>query len=364
MHRNWAAAAALVVVLGGCAMEAGPSEAKARAPEFEGAPTDWINSGPLSMAEIVRTHKRPDGKPVSAILVDIWEYTCINCIRTMPYLKEWNTRYADKGLLIVGIHTPEFGFAKDRTHVADAAKRFGLTYPILVDSDYRNWNAYHNQYWPRHFLIDAKGNIVHDQVGEGNYADTERRIQQLLKAGNPAVVLPKPMPVVRDTDRPGAVCYPVTPETYLGYQRGKLGNRGGHQNDKAVSYNDPGIYEDGIPMARGVWKATHEAMIHTRNAEGDYIALKYHALEVYAVIKPEGGKPVRVYVSQDGKSLPKADAGVDVRFDEGGRAYLNVDTPRMYSVVKNAKFGQHVLGLSSPSEGFGLYAYTFGSCTQ
>jgi thiol-disulfide isomerase/thioredoxin len=357
-------AAAAIWLIAGCGVNEGPAGARVRAPEFTGASSDWLNGPPLSMKNIVKTHKTPDGKPVAAILVDFWEYTCINCIRTLPYLKEWNKRYADKGLLIVGIHTPEFGFAHDAKHVADAVKRFGITYPVLVDSDYRNWNAYANQYWPRHYLIDPAGNIISDHAGEGGYRETEREIQTLLKKTNPQVVLPKLMALVRATDSPAAVCYPVTPETYAGFERGQLGNPGGHVKSKAADYTDTGHYEDGVPVAAGQWRATSEAMIHVGTDASDAIKLEYHALDVYAVIKPEGATPIRVYVCQDGKPLAVSNKGEDVRFDESGKPYLNVDSPRMYAVVHNAAFGRHVLSLSSPSDGFGLYSYTFGSCTE
>lgn len=364
MARNWAFAATALVLMSGCGLNTTPSEARVHAAEFIGGKSDWINTAPITLKEVLRTHKTPDGKPVAAILVDFWEYTCINCIRTLPYLKEWNTRYGDKGLLIVGIHTPEFGFAHDGKHVADAVKRFGITYPVLVDSDHNNWNAYANEYWPRHYLINSQGVIIGDHAGEGGYAETERQIQSLLKRYDPGLALPRVMQAVRDTDRPDAVCYPVTPETYVGYERGQLGNPSGYRRDAAAEYTDIGRYDDGVPVAKGSWRATPEALIHSSTSANDAILLRYHALDLYAVIKPEGGKPLRVYVTQDGRPLAVADKGDDIRFDEQGKPYLNVDSPRMYAVAHNWKFGQHVLGLSSPSDGFGLYSYTFGSCRE
>ena len=155
----------VVMGLSGCGANSAVGVPKSRAPDFVGGKADWLNSAPLSLKEIVRTHKTPDGKPVHAILVDFWEYTCINCIRTMPYLKEWNARYAADGLLIVGIHTPEFRFAANRQNVVDAIKRFGLAYPILIDSDYANWTAWDNHYWPHHFLLNADGVLMMNQAG-------------------------------------------------------------------------------------------------------------------------------------------------------------------------------------------------------
>ena len=181
------------------------------APELIGTPADWLNSPPLKREEL-------RGK---VVLVDFWEYTCVNCIRTLPYLKEWHKRYAKDGVVIIGIHTPEFAFAKDRKNVAQAVKNLGITWPVLLDSEYKNWMAYHNSFWPRKYFINREGNIVADHAGEGGYGESEARIQYLLKEINPDAVFPEVMEPIRDTDRPGAVCYPTTPELYAG-ERGAL----------------------------------------------------------------------------------------------------------------------------------------------
>ncbi|HEY3268034.1 MAG TPA: redoxin family protein [Armatimonadota bacterium] len=359
-----AALLCLGLVIGGIvALSNQRGYAKVRAPEFAGDAGDWINSPPLSMKEIVRTHRLPGGQPVHAVLVDFWEYTCVNCVRTFPYLKSWNERYAKAGLLIVGIHTPEFGFAHDKANVQAAVKRFDLPYPILVDSGYKNWQAYANQYWPRHYLINDEGVIVDDHAGEGGYRETELQIQALLKKANPSIVLPKPMAPVRDTDSENAVCYPTTPEVYAGYQRGRLSNPGGFAPDRTGTYREPSTYEDGAPVLVGRWEATPEAVIHASRNPDEFVALAYHALDAHAVIKPEDGKPLRVYVTQDGKAVEKADKGADIHYAPDGRSYITVDAPRMYDLTKNAKFGRHILRLSSDSDRFGLYSFTFGSCT-
>ncbi len=144
-----------------------------RAPEFAGEADDWLNSKPLRIRDL-------RGK---VVLVDFWEYTCVNCIRTFPYLVEWHRRYADKGLVIVGIHTPEFEFAKAKQNVQAAARRFGLTFPILVDSDYKNWEAYANRYWPRKYLIDKSGIVryVHAGFRKGDEAEIDAHVADLLK---------------------------------------------------------------------------------------------------------------------------------------------------------------------------------------
>ncbi len=299
-----------------------PQEPAGRAPEFPKGVT-WLNSLP-------QTLKQLRGK---VVLVDFWEYTCVNCIRTLPYVKEWDRRYRDKGLVIIGVHTPEFAFAKQVNNVRKAVADFALTYPIAVDSGYKIWNAYNNRYWPAKYLIDKNGVIRYSHFGEGNYGNTEAQIQALLKEINPRVALPAVLEALRPEDNDGAVCYPVTPELYAGSLRGELGSR---------------------PTGSG---GTLYAA-----APQDYIALKYHALGANVVLKPERGKPIRLEVEQDGKPVARADRGEDIRYDSAGRSYLLVDQPRMYRLAKNAKFGTHELKLLAADEGLGLYSYTFTSC--
>jgi thiol-disulfide isomerase/thioredoxin len=351
-----ASATALVPKTG--AQELGESkELKTPAPEFD-ANLTWLNSPPLSMEKL-------RGK---VVLIDFWEYTCSNCIQTYPYLKQWHQKYADKGLVIVGVHTPEFQFAREEANVARSAKEKGLTYPLVLDPDYRVWNAYKNRYWPAKYLIDAEGDVRYIRVGEGAYGTTEAKIQQLLKEIDPSVQLPSITEPVRDSDVPGAVCYPVTPELYLGYERGgqqgSLGNRGGYQPGKLVNFINPGRWVDGRVYAHGVWKNNSESLESTRSSPhpSDYIAIRYHALGVNAVLKPERGKPVRVFVDHDGKPVAMADRGEDIQYDEQGRSYLSVETPRMYHIIQNAKYGKRMLRLTTGDPGVGVYSFTFVSC--
>lgn len=346
------------------AQEAGDLHVKA--PDLPRA-VKWLNSPPLSMEQL-------RGK---VVLVDFWEYTCVNCIRTLPYLKAWQQKYKDKGLVIIGVHTPEFQFAKAEANVTRAAKEFGLTYPLMVDSDQLVWRAYGNQYWPAKYLIDTQGFVRYVHFGEGSYDLTESKIQQLLRAANPKVELPDITPPVRGEDVRGAVCYPMTPELYLGYERGRynftLGNREGYRPDKVVVYKDPGkaVQLDVFKHPRewklylnGAWKNTGEAMISTRlNDDGqDYVALPYMAIETNAVMKPEAGKPVRVWVTNDGLPVAQADKGADIKYDDSGKSYLVVDQPRMYNIIKNAKWGKRLLKLTPEDTGMGIYSFTFTSC--
>jgi thiol-disulfide isomerase/thioredoxin len=324
-----------------------------QAPEFP-AGLEWLNSPPLTVAAL-------RGK---VFLVDFWEYTCVNCLRTLPYLRAWHERYAEKGLVIVGVHTPEFAFARESQNVARAVKTLGLKYPVANDRDYKVWNSYGNRYWPAKFLFDAQGRLRYVHFGEGAYGDTEQRIQTLLREAKSDLSLPPLMEPVRGEDRPGAVCYPVTPELYAGHLRGLIGNADGFRKDQTATYKDPGKYQDGSLYLSGVWHSGPEGLRHGRAtpAPKDYVALRYHALEVNCVLKPERGKPVKVVVTQDGKPVRPADRGDDLRAGTGGETYLLVEEPRMYRIIKNAAFGSYDLKLACAQEGLGVYAFTFVSC--
>jgi thiol-disulfide isomerase/thioredoxin len=343
----------LAILTSGPARAADAEREAPRAPEFP-AGMEWLNSLPLTVSEL-------KGR---VLLIDFWEYTCVNCIRTLPYLKTWHDRYADKGLTIIGVHTPEFAFAKDLANVRRAVKEFGLKYPIVNDRDYQIWNRYGNRYWPAKYLFDASSRLRHYHFGEGSYGDTEQEIQRLLREINPALELPKIMEPIRGTDKPGAVCYPVTPELYAGYQRGEIGNSEGFQRDRAAVYKDPGDYKDGFLYVHGSWRSDAESLRHARTipTARDYVALRYHALEVNCVLKPESGKPIKVIVTQNGVPVRPADRGQDIRMDARGATYLLVDKPRMYRIIKNKEFGTYDLKLACAQEGLGIYAFTFVSC--
>ncbi|MBD3286048.1 redoxin domain-containing protein [candidate division WOR-3 bacterium] len=347
------AAATTLAVLPGCSK--GGEMDGVRAPEIvvqsEG---QWINSKPLSMKEL-------EGK---VVMIDIWDYTCVNCIRTLPYIKSWHERYADAGLVIIGVHAPEFEFAKTKENVQDAVDRFDIKYPVVMDNEFKIWQSYANMYWPRKYLIDEKGYIRYDHVGEGGYTETEREIQKLLAGINPEVDFPEPLPDTSSRAAKGKACYPMTPELYMGYQRGRIGNKEGYKPEKIVDYSEPDTLKDGFVYARGAWYNRDEAMVHARETSEpeDYIGIHYHALEVNAVIKPETDKPYKVWVKHNDDWVREEDAGADIYFASDGRTYLEITEPRMYRIINNSEYGNYELKLYSTSEGFGIYAFTFGSC--
>ncbi len=328
------------------------TEEKLRAPEFRA--THWLNvPKPLSLRQDLA------GKTV---LVDFWDYTCINCLHTLPYLKGWHERYAQYGLVIVGVHAPEFAFAKDVSLVEKAVRDLGITYPVAIDNGYQTWEAYANRFWPAKYLIDGAGYLRGLHTGEGRYTETERLIQQVLLEQQPGLDFPDPLPVLLDMDQPGAVCHPVTPELYLGTRRGQLGKPQQYEPGKIGRYELPDRYEPETLYLGGMWKAEDEYAEHAGARRGA-IALFYKAKEVNLVMAP-GENPAEVYVSQDGDWLPEADWGADVTKSPDGRPVVHVAQPRMHRLVNNRHYGMNELMLVTESPGLRAYAFTFVSCVS
>jgi thiol-disulfide isomerase/thioredoxin len=296
------------------------------------------------------------------VLVDFWEYTCINCLRTLPYVRAWYERYHNDGLVIVGVHTPEFGFSGDRKNVAAAVGRLGVAWPVVLDTNDAIWRRYGNSAWPQEYLFDQDGKLVDETSGEGQYQETETKIQSLLKARNPHLALPPVMALLPQDDytKPGAVCYMDTPEIL--FERTKIANADKSVNPRRdAAYTDPGgKYADGSIYLQGSWHMTEQAAV-TAGAPG-YLVLPYQAIQVVGVMAPPGGAPVRVDVTQDGAPIAKGDAGADIHYDAGGAAYVTVDSSRAYELLMNAKMAFHNLRLTPQTAGLGVYSFAFESC--
>ncbi len=336
-----------------------PSGSGSMAPELIGGSNDWINTEGKALRLRGANGLLANG---GVVLVDFWDYTCVNCVRTMPHLRAWNERYGPLGLTIVGIHTPEFEFAQKRENVAAAARRLHLTYPILNDAKYANWSAFQNRYWPRKYLIGSDGKIVYDHAGEGGYPETEEKIRAALLKANPKRTLPRATGLLSAEGATG----PLTPELYAGNSRGtsQFGSPGGMKEGQVATYDDPGGHQDGYFYAKGQWKSLPESLRHARSTTDpmeDTIALRYRALEVNAVIRPETGAPFDLYLTQDGAPLDKADYGADVKATSDGQTFVHVDAPRMYQLVSNRRFGQHELKMGTTSPGMGLYSFAFSA---
>jgi thiol-disulfide isomerase/thioredoxin len=353
-----AAAAAWIALFASVAGLRASADQTEVAKGFEGA-TAWLNGGPPTTADL-------QGK---LVLVDFWEYTCINCVRTFPYLREWYKRYKADGLVIIGIHTPEFHFSGEQQNVEAALKHYDITWPVALDDNQVLWNRFHTDRWPTELLFDQNAHLIDRTVGEGDYRRTERAIQIALRTANPSLHLPPIMDLLAQDsyDKPGAVCYLQTPETYVGPWHGTqianathgLGDTSGMGDDNF--YSDPGRdYTDGAIYLQGTWTPSKDGEAMVSGGSG-YLAMRYHAIEVVSVMRPESG-PMHVGVTQDGKPVPHGDAGSDVQYDASGNSYVDVGAPRAYHLIENATFGPHDLRLSVDRSGLGFYSFAFESC--
>jgi hypothetical protein len=239
-----------------------------------------------------------------------------------------------------------------------------VAWPVVLDDHFAIWNRYHNSIWPHEYLFDQNGNLVESQEGEGNYPQTEAKIQALLHAANPRLHLPPVMALLpQDSyDKPGAVCYPKTAETYVGPWHGERIADPPSLGDETQYVDRGGNHEDGKIYLQGFWKMSPQGQAMISAGVDGYAALRYHAIQVVAVMRPEEGSAVRVDVTQDGKPLARDDAGKDIRYDASGMSYVTVDAPRAYDLVMNAHFGPHELRLSPNRYGLGLYSFDFESC--
>ena len=327
-----------------------------KAPEFDKI-TGYINTEPINLADL-------KGK---VVLVDFWTYSCINCIRTIPYLVDWNEKYADKGLVIVGIHAPEFEFEKNIENVKAAVERFGIRYPVIQDNDKGTWNAYQNQYWPRKYIVDNEGYIRYDHIGEGGYSETEKVIQSLLQERSTQLGLDDgSLPnsnnntVIETTTTPENVqsvdfSKINSPELYFGYQfaRAALGNAEGFRPDQTVNYSLAKIDSDIKPNViylDGTWKNNADNM--ELQSETGRIALVYSAKSINMVAGGTG----KVSISEDGSTLQGKHRGEDLS-EEGKFA---IDGQRLYNLSSHDDNGAHSIVIDIKGKGFQAHTLTFG----
>ena len=292
------------------------------APEFEGV-TRWLNSPPLSLGEL-------RGR---VVLIDFWTYTCINCIRTLPYLRAWDQRYRDRGLTIVGVHTPEFAFEKDEGNVRAAIERSRLRYPVAQDNDYDTWNAWGNRYWPAKYLIDASGQVRYTHFGEGDYDETEQAIRALLEeAGTDGLG-------ARAGAQPGEVPERATPETYLGAARAERWLEPPRPGVATYAGTHLALPPDHFALG-GTWKVDQESAEAVRGAT---LKASVTGKSVYLVLGSRGNRPRTVSVRLDGEPYRR----------------VTVRRQRLYTLVRLPHTEQHELALEF-EPGVAGYAFTFG----
>ena len=332
------------------------------APDFRGIHR-WINTEPLSVEEL-------RGK---VVLVDFWTYTCINCIRTLPYLKDWHDKYADSGLVIVGVHSPEFEFEKLTENVTVQAAKLGVDYPIAQDNDFETWRAYKNNYWPAKYLVDKEGVVRYNHFGEGAYLETEETIRELLLDAGADLGEIEPGTTLTGAGAEagsGRSRYlsRLTRELYGGYERNTArgGNYIAHEEyydgpERVVDYPDAEFYQNNKVYLKGSWFNGPESIKHARKTDHlqDHIGIRFSAASVNVVVNPRGDLPFQVNVTIDGLPLTPEQAGQDIDF-AGGRSFFTVTEGRMYGVVSLPVFSSHELRLSSNSDDFAVFAFTFG----
>jgi thiol-disulfide isomerase/thioredoxin len=333
------------------------NETVIKAPDFT-SDAQWIDTGVAGK----KTPHSIKGYRGHVLLVDFWEYTCINCIRDFRILKRWYAKYQADGFDIVGVHYGEFAMGYNAGNVREAAKRFQLPWPVVADLHGSMWREYHSDVWPNRYLIDQDGDIVLHIEGEGNDRPMEEKIRELLAKSHPDV---NQIPIDPPENTFAASCGIPTDETYVGdwFGRGSIANSKQYKNDAGVTnFHSEGAPGDGKVMLSGKW-ITQQDGVTSADRHGE-TQLRYHARSVYAVLSVANPKkPVRVYVLQDGKPLDSSDAGVDIHFDSTG-SYLEVSGPRMYYMVKNPAFGSHLLVLEPQSADFALHSFTYGNDCQ
>jgi cytochrome c biogenesis protein CcdA/thiol-disulfide isomerase/thioredoxin len=315
------------------------------APALDGAVT-WINTPPLTTAQL-------KGK---VVLVDFWTYSCINCLRSLPYVKAWAQRYGKDGLVVIGVHAPEFAFEKDVANVRKAVTDLGITYPVAVDNDFKIWRAFKNSYWPAHYFIDAKGRLRFHHYGEGEYAQSEEVIRRLLAEANPGMDLGGKLDLKGGTgiQAPGQKDK-SSPETYIGYFRTERS-----VSQPALVKNQPATYT-AAPKALNDWGLTGSWIVSRENAmlarPGGRIAYRFHARDLHLVLGPGAdGRPVRYRVTIDGKA-PGTSHGVDA--DAAGNGI--VTEQRLYQLVRLAEGpGDHLFEIEFLDPGVQAFSFTFG----
>jgi thiol-disulfide isomerase/thioredoxin len=315
-----------------------------KAPDLKGI-TGYINTTPYELEEKIK------GK---VVLYDIWTYSCINCIRTLPFITAWDEKYSDQGLLIIGVHSPEFEFEKDINNVKTAVDKYGINYPVVLDNDKETWDAFENRYWPRKYIADHEGFIRYDHIGEGAYDETEKIIQELLKERADSMEMD--ISVTGDLVEINEFehSWLRTPELYFGFNfasgRNQLGNSEGFVPNQNVEYSVPDQFILHNFYLEGTWTNLEGSM--KLISDSGRIFLPFVAKEVNIVTAGEADLEIFL----DGKVIPTESAGEDV----GTEGRLHSHHPGLYNVVTTDESKQHFLEILVKDPGFEIFTFTFG----
>jgi cytochrome c biogenesis protein CcdA/thiol-disulfide isomerase/thioredoxin len=337
----------------GMMMKADPAATTAKTLPIEGESPSlagavaWLNSPPLTT----------EGLRGKVVVVDFWTYSCINCLRSIPYVRAWAEKYKDKGLVVIGVHAPEFAFEKNIDNVRRATKDLKIDYPVAIDNDYAIWRAFNNQFWPAHYFIDAQGRIRHHHFGEGNYDESEKIIQDLLAEAGKSDVSKELVSIdARGAEAAADTNNVKSPETYIGYMRAEnFASPGGEVPDKRQVYPAvPELLLNQWALA-GDWTVEGERAVS--NEANGRIAYRFHARDLHLVLGPSSdGKPVRFRVLIDGKA-PEADHGTDIDAQGNG----SVTEQRLYQLIRQSKtVADHEFEIEFLDPGAQAFAFTFG----
>jgi len=316
-------------------------------PSLSGA-SSWLNSAPLT----------PEALRGSVVVVDFWTYSCINCLRSLPFVEAWYKKYKNHGLVVIGVHTPEFAFERNEDNVRRAVSDLGITYPVALDNDYAIWRAFNNQYWPAHYFIDSTGQIRGHHFGEGDYDQSEQIIRQLLtEAGYTKLGLPGTGAAEANGVQAAAdVTHVQSPETYLGYRRAQsFASPGDLVHDIAHTYEVPASLALNQWALAGSWAVDPEKAV--LQAAPGKIEFRFFARDLHLVVGPGAdGKPVRFRVQLDG-AAPGANHGTDTDADGSGV----ISEQRLYQLIRQSTgVGQHIFSIEFEDSNAQAYAFTFG----
>ena len=341
---------------------------------------EWINSEPISIGESIGNG--------NIVLVDFWTYTCVNCIRTFPFLNEWNEKYSDEGLIIIGVHTPEFEFEKEIKNIKKSVEKHNLQYPIVLDNDFKIWDEFKNRYWPAKYLFNSKGEIVYTHFGEGGYVEAEKEIRKLLEEKNVDLsskiignieyqeidesvfggFYDDSAGMNKDNADGEKPFYRMTRELYMGSDRnlsyGGLycGNLDYYDNiGKQHDYIDDYEYSHNKFYLSGSWNNDFESTISNfdKPSSSDYLAFKFRSKSVNGVFSSKNDS--KVFVKIDGRYLNEDEAGIDINFDENGRSFITVNQPKMYSLLILPIYDEKIISLFPQQKDISIFAFTFGS---
>lgn len=312
---------------------------------------EFLNCVPISLENL---KNRP-------VLLCFFDYATLQCLRMLSYVKIWHGRYADKGLWVLGIHSPRFRFGRDATLVRRALDDLGITFPVANDPEHAVWEAYSNVRWPALYLIDPDGYLRFMLQGPGDLTEAEKTLQELVKEVNPRAPLPEPI-LPLDPELGKEPCaLSTTPEVFLGYSEGRIGNVEGFSPGKSTTYASPTERTPDVYYAEGTFESEADAMVFQGTGSPGTLSISYVARGCYAVAAPpEGRSPVGLIVEQDGRPLPREVRGESVS-EEGGKTVVAVDYPKLLHLVENRDCARHLLSIRISDPGTRVYALSFSA---